>query len=102
MLHNTKDKDFEDEMSEAFKVFDRNNDGFVSAEDLRQAMMSIGEKLTNDEVDEMIRAVDRDGDGQISCKRFANEYGILLTINDRHRVCSTDDAEVERCGCECC
>ena len=54
-------------LQEAFKVFDRDNNGFISAAELRHVMTSIGEKLTDDEVDEMIREADQDGDGRIDC-----------------------------------
>ncbi len=49
------------------QVFDRDNNGFISAAELRHVMTSIGEKLTDDEVDEMIREADQDGDGRIDC-----------------------------------
>lgn len=51
----------------AAQVFDRDNNGFISAAELRHVMTSIGEKLTDDEVDEMIREADQDGDGRIDC-----------------------------------
>lgn len=70
MARKMKDTDSEDEIREAFKVFDRDNNGFISAAELRHVMTSIGEKLTNEEVDEMIREADQDGDGRIDCTCF--------------------------------
>ncbi len=91
MARNKKYIDSEEEIREAFKarpppapyrvcvipcshadrsciqVFDRGNNGYISAADLRQAMNSLGEKLTDTEVDKMMQEVDRDGDGRISC-----------------------------------
>lgn len=70
MARKMKDTDSEEEIREAFKVFDRDNNGFISAAELRHVMTSIGEKLTDDEVDEMIREADQDGDGRIDCKKI--------------------------------
>lgn len=78
-----KDTDSEEEIREAFKVFDRDNNGFISAAELRHVMTSIGEKLTDDEVDEMIREADQDGDGRIDCEWLTPCF--LLIRNDRKR-----------------
>ncbi len=48
-------------------MFDRDNNGFISAAELRHVMTSIGEKLSDEEVDDMIREADQDGDGRIDC-----------------------------------
>merc|ERR1719150_2440257 len=60
----------EEELIEAFKVFDRDGNGFISAAELRHVMTTLGEKLTDEEVDEMIREADVDGDGQINYEEF--------------------------------
>lgn len=60
-----KEMDSEEELREAFKAFDRNGDDIIDAFELRQAMLNLGEKLTDAEIDEMIRAADKDGDGQV-------------------------------------
>merc|ERR1712232_546645 len=70
MARKMKDTDTEEELIEAFKVFDRDEDGFISAGELRSSMMNLGEKLTDAEVDEMIREADQDGDGQINYDEF--------------------------------
>lgn len=62
--------DAEDELRQAFRVFDRNGDGYISAAELRHVMTSLGEKLTEEEVDEMIREADVDGDGRIQWAEF--------------------------------
>lgn len=82
MARKMKDTDSEEEIREAFKVFDRDNNGFISAAELRHVMTSIGEKLTDDEVDEMIREADQDGDGRIDCELhspFVESNGHELT-----------------------
>ena len=58
--------DSEEEIREAFRVFDRESTGFISTEELRFVMRNIGEKMTEEEIDEMIKEADHDGDGQIS------------------------------------
>ena len=70
MARKMKDTDTEEELIEAFKVFDRDGNGFISAVELRHVMTNLGEKLTDEEVDEMIREADVDGDGQTNYEEF--------------------------------
>lgn len=101
MARKMKDTDSEEEIREAFKVFDRDNNGFISAAELRHVMTSIGEKLTDDEVDEMIREADQDGDGRIDCTLLSTlsilPYSWHIDFSfPRQRICATHDAEVNR------
>jgi len=70
MARKMKDTDTEEELIEAFKVFDRDGNGFISAAELRHVMTNLGEKLTDEEVDEMAREADVDGDGQVNYEEF--------------------------------
>lgn len=95
MARKMKDTDSEEEIREAFKVFDRDNNGFISAAELRHVMTSIGEKLTDDEVDEMIREADQDGDGRIDCTEHLLQTKVALQLTlHRQRVRPAHDAEV--------
>lgn len=60
----------EDEMMDAFKVFDKDGNGFVSPAELKQVMRDLGEKLSDEEVDEMITEADENGDGQVDYNEF--------------------------------
>ena len=66
MARKMKEADSEEEIREAFRVFDKDGNGFISAAELRHVMTNLGEKLTDEEVDEMIREADVDGDGQVN------------------------------------
>eukprot|EP01120_Amphizonella_sp_Union-15-10_P012452 TRINITY_DN552_c0_g1_i1.p1 TRINITY_DN552_c0_g1~~TRINITY_DN552_c0_g1_i1.p1 ORF type:complete len:150 (-),score=49.03 TRINITY_DN552_c0_g1_i1:81-530(-) len=70
MAKQMKNEDTEEEIREAFKVFDKDGNGLISAAELRHVMTNLGEKLTDDEVDEMIREADVDNDGQINYEEF--------------------------------
>lgn len=55
---------------EAFKVFDHNADGFISATELQHQFEIFGEHFEESEVTSMIAEVDVNGDGQIDFEEF--------------------------------
>lgn len=59
------------EISDAFEVFDKDNSGTISADEIRAVLKKCGEDLDDKELDEMLRRVDVDGDGKISIEEFA-------------------------------
>ena len=65
MSKKIKETDTEEEIKDAFRVFDKNGDGMISAHELKQVMANLGEKLTDEELDEMMREADTNGDGHI-------------------------------------
>lgn len=71
-----KDPDTEEDLTEAFRVFDHDNDGIISNEELKHVMVSLGEFMSEEEADEMIREADIDGDGLINYHRFVK---IMMT-----------------------
>ncbi|KAK9140084.1 hypothetical protein Scep_009765 [Stephania cephalantha] len=65
-----KEAELEDELQGAFKVFDKGRDGYISPQELKHVMISLGAKLTEEELQEMVRVADVDGDGQINFDEF--------------------------------
>ena len=70
MANKTKDENSEEEIREAFRVFDKDGNGVVTPSELRNVLHHIGEKLTDEEIDEMIEEADMDGDGTINYEEF--------------------------------
>lgn len=62
----------EEEVREAFKVFDGDGNGYINRQELSVVMANIGEKLSPDEIQAMIDEADVDGDGQINYEEFYN------------------------------
>ena len=63
---------WKEELYEVFKVFDKNGDNFITAYELNQIMVLLGEEIDSEEINYMIKEVDMDGDGQISLEEFMN------------------------------
>ena len=65
-----KEADPEDELLEAFKVFDRDGNGKISAHELRYVLLKSGENFTEQDIEDLIHEADVDGDGSIDYQEF--------------------------------
>ena len=72
MASKMKAVDTEEDVRDAFRVFDVNGTGVLSAHELRHVVTHMGEQLTEEEANEMIRVADLDGDGLINYNDFIN------------------------------
>ena len=68
MAKKMNDGDHEEEIREAFDVFDREKNGVVTHADLKFVMAQLGEKLTDEEVSEMLKEADSGDRGHITWK----------------------------------
>ncbi len=55
MARKIKETDQDEEMTIAFKLFDKEGTGLIDKSQLKYVMEVLGEKLTDEEADEMIR-----------------------------------------------
>jgi len=54
-------------MRDAFKLFDTDGDGTVTAKELKHVMDTLFHmNLSDEELDEMVKDVDQNGDGEVS------------------------------------
>jgi Ca2+-binding EF-hand superfamily protein len=60
-----REGDSEEEILEAFRVFDPQFTGVISVTEFRQVMMNYGERLTEQEVDNLVALADVDRKGEI-------------------------------------
>ena len=65
------------EIAAAFKIFDKNGDGTISAEELGEAMKQAGQAMSDGELKEFIKAVDRDGNNKLTTLSPLTDYLFL-------------------------
>jgi calmodulin len=62
--------DIEEELRGAFRVFDRDSDGFITPQELRCLLISLGLDSSAQVIRSMIAEADRDRDGKINFAEF--------------------------------
>ena len=82
--HRIADENLEEDILEAFQVFDKDGNGFITARELKNVMANLGESLTEDEVNAMIREADCDGDGCINYAEFFTMFH--KTISEQRKT----------------
>jgi len=70
MNRRSKEIDIEEEVLNAFKIFDKEGNGLISITELRHIMMTLGDQLSEEEIDDMLKEADNDGDGYINYEEF--------------------------------
>ena len=64
-----------DLIAEEFSNFDLNGDGFIDRDELKAAMVEMGEELDEVELEQMFKAADADGDEKITLAEFKDMCG---------------------------
>jgi len=71
---------------ESFRVFDQNNDGFLSTEEWQAAIRSILPKLRDADIDAVFQRFDLNGDGFMSLDEFAAFFQDLVGRAQEHKL----------------
>lgn len=80
------------EFREAFRLFDKDNDGSITKEELGTVMRSLGQFARVEELQEMLQEIDVDGDGNVSFEEFVD---IMSNMTDTVAETSADQEERE-------
>lgn len=53
------------ELKEAFRLYDKEGNGYITTGVLREILRELDDQLTNDDLDMMIEEIDSDGSGTV-------------------------------------
>merc|ERR1711936_143864 len=70
MKKKASEVDEEAELREAFKIFDRDKDGYISMKELKKVTSMLGTVLTKEEIEEFMAEADVDGNGKLDYDEF--------------------------------
>lgn len=73
-----------EEIKVAFKVLDRNKQGYIMAAELRDFLSRLGDCLTDEEIDEMVRLADVEGSSRINYEQFV-DYMTELKVSKKKK-----------------
>ena len=65
----------EAELREAFRMYDADRNGLISARELHRVLRQLGDKCSVADCSRMIRSVDADGDGSVNFEEFKKMMG---------------------------
>lgn len=71
-----------DELRGVFATFDKNNDGYITREELRESLKNIGISAGERDVADMVEKVDSNGDGLIDFDEFCELFDSISGVGD--------------------
>ena len=64
------EEQMKEELKEAFRIYDKDGQGFITNEVLKEILREIDSSLTEDDLDNIIEEVDEDGSGTMDFDEF--------------------------------
>ena len=69
------------ELRQAFRIFDKNKDGYIEAKELKYVTTTLGQVLSNEEIEAFMAEADLDGNGKLDYNEF-----VKMMTTERERV----------------
>ncbi|XP_024083319.1 troponin C isoform X2 [Cimex lectularius] len=60
----------QEELKEAFRLYDREGNGYITTATLREILAALDDKLNNEDLDGIIQEIDTDGSGTVDFDEF--------------------------------
>ena len=80
MVKKMQETDTENEIREAYRVFDKERTGGIAVSEMRLILSNLPEKLSDEEIEEMLQTADKDGNGYFSYDEFRMMIGATLSM----------------------
>lgn len=74
-FHEEDDEALQKELKEAFRLYDKEGNGYIPTSSLREILAALDDQITPDQMDGMIAEIDTDGSGTVD---FDGEQLVLL------------------------
>ena len=65
-----KSNNLNNDLVDAFNIFDKDKDGFITVKELEAAMVALGYNLSNDEIRNLVSYYDKDASGTVDISEF--------------------------------
>lgn len=90
---NNNNAEYRAELKSVFATFDKNNDGFITRQELQESLNNIGIAITDKDVKEMMENVDSNGDGLIDIDEFRDLFESIMSPSTSTTVDGTNGKE---------
>ena len=93
MMSQTQEKHHHAELRQAFRLFDSDDDGFITFEDLKRVMRNCGESLSDSELKKMFTKADVNQDNLVDLRgkicRICFHFEMKIPVSRGELTCST-------------